>query len=220
MSRLHPFDLVSRALGEGWFAEVEAAARQAGRDPSERQVFQQLGPVQRVLDELLPPSDEAPGAAAEEYAVLLFAMFHFWRGGCRSVNLDRAGFERIIAQDPSVGSLPAGGSRYLQLPERLVWARISPTAPPEPLDGIFVVPSAGGREITVLAILGLRAERDGFSQIAVTVPSSDWERAGSLVRRPLFAPVLEGGERAGLKSVVSEAELLYLAHLALAAASE
>ena len=68
----------------------------------------------------------------------------------------------------------------------------------------------------MLAVLGLRPERGGFSQIALTVPPEDLAQAKDFVRRPRFAPVLEGGERAGVKSLVSEAELLHLAHLALA----
>ena len=117
-----------------------------------------------------------------------------------------------------VGATPDVPHRacYLQLPERLFWARISDTAAPEPLDGLFLAAGPGDREITVLAVLGLRPERGGFSQIALTVPPEDLAQAKDFVRRPRFAPVLEGGERAGVKSLVSEAELLHLAHLALA----
>ena len=76
-------------------------------------------------------------------------------------------------------------------------------------------PTAGGRELLVLAVLGLRPVRVGFSQISVAAPPLDVAGAARLVRRPLFAPVLEGGERAGMKSLVSDAELLHLTHLAL-----
>ena len=79
-----------------------------------------------------------------------------------------------------------------------------------------MAPAAGGRELLVLAVLGLRPEREGFSQIAVAAPPEEVAGAARLARRPPFAPVLEGGERAGMKSLVSEAELLHLAHLALA----
>ncbi len=220
MSRLHPFDPMAAALGDDWFREVEAAAAAAAADPGDRLAFEQLAPVQRVLSDLLPPSEQAPGAAVEGYGILLFSVYHFWRGGRRSLSLDRESLERIVAQEASPAPPRLREGWYVQLPERVVWARINPGSSPEPLDGLFVTPGASGREITVLAVLGLRPEREGFSQIAVTVPTEDWHRAGKVVRRPLFAPVLEGGERAGIKSLVSEAELLHLAHLALAEATQ
>ena len=218
MSRAHPFDLIGGALGDAWFAEVDAAARAAKRDPSDRLAFQQLLPVQRALGELRPPEAAAPGAAVEEYGTLLFVVYHYQRGGKQSFVLDRAALERELARDRgSPPPLPgAVAPCYLQLPERWFWARIAESAPPEPLDGINVTPTAGGRELLVLAVLGLRPERDGFSQIAVAAPPQDVAGAARLVRRPLFAPVLEGGERAGMRSLVSDAELLHLAHLALA----
>jgi hypothetical protein len=218
MSRTDPFDLIGGVLGDAWFTEVDAAAQAAGRDPADRLAFQRLDPVQRVLDELRPPDAEAPGAIVEEYGTLLFVVYHYRRAGERSLALDRAAFERLLASEPAAPPpLPAAiAPCYLQLPERWFWARIAESAPPEPLDGCFVAETAGGRELLVLAILGLRAEREGFSQIAVAVPREDMAAAARLVRRPLFAPVLEGGERAGMKSLVSEAELLHLTHLALA----
>lgn len=216
MSRVHPFDLIGGALGDAWFAEVDAAARAAACDPTDRLPFQQLEPVQRVLEELRPPEADAPGAVVEEYGTLLFVVYHYQRGGKQSFVLDRAALERELARDPD--SPPPPGELtpcYLQLPERWFWARIAESAPPEPLDGIFVTPTAGGRELLVLAVLGLRPEREGFSQISVAAPPQDVAGAARLVRRPLFAPVLEGGERAGMKSLVSDAELLHLTHLAL-----
>ena len=222
MSRAHPFDLVGGALSEAWFGEVDAAVAAAGCDPADRLAFQRLEPVQRVLGELRPPDAEAPGAVEEEYATLLFVVYHYHRAGARSFALDRGALERALASDepaapPALPPVRAGlAPCYVQLPERWFWARIAETTPPEPLDGLFVAETAGARELLVLAVLGLRPEREGFSQIVVSAPREDVAGAGQLVRRPLFAPVLEGGERAGVRSIVSEAELLHLAHLALA----
>ncbi len=218
MSRAHPFDLIGGVLGEAWFTEVDAAAEAAGCDPADRLPFQRLEPVQRVLGELRPPDADAPGAVVEEYGTLLFVVYHYHRAGRRSFALDKATLERVLAQEgTALAPVPAGITPcYLQLPERWFWARIAESAPPEPLDGIFVAQAAGGRELLVLAILGLRPEREGFSQIAVAAAPDDVAGASRLVRRPLFASVLEGGERAGMKSLVSEAELLHLTHLALA----
>jgi hypothetical protein len=218
VSRPHPFDLIGPALGDAWFADVDAAVHTAGRDPTDRLAFQRLEPVQRVLGELRPADAEAPGAAVEEYGTLLFVVYHYRRAGQRSFALDRAALERALGAEPgALAPLPAAiAACYLQLPERWFWARITAAAPPEPVDGLFIAEAAGGGELLVLAVLGLRPEREGFSQIAVAAPRADVAAAARLVRRPLFAPVLEGGERAGVKSLVSEAELLHLTHLALA----
>lgn len=215
MSRLHPFDVVSAELPEEWFSEIQAAET-PGRDPTDRLQFHDLAPVRRVVRQLSLPGAEAAGTTIEQYETLLYTVYGFWSAGHHSLELGREEVERALvsltAQPPAVPH----GACYLQLPERLFWARIDDTAAPEPLDGLFLATGAGNREITVLAVLGLRPERGGFSQIAVTVPPEDLARAKDFVRRPLFAPVLEGGERAGVKSLVSEAELLHLAHLALA----
>lgn len=213
MSRLHPFDVVADALPDGWFAEIRAAEAQ-GRDATDRLRFHDLAPVRSVMRQLEPAGVEAGGTAVAEYETLLYAVYRFWSAGRHSVAVGRAVVDGALAAGPPP-TVPRGAC-YLQLPERLFWARIGDTAAPEPLDGVFLAAGAGDREITVLAVLGLRAGRGGFSQIAVTVPPADLARAGHFVRQPPFAPVLEGGERAGVKSLVSEAELLHLTHLALA----
>lgn len=210
MTRPHPFDVIATALGEAWFAEIQAAS---GGDLTDRLRFQQVAPVQRALGELAPA--EAMGAAVEQYGTLLYAVYHFWRAGRHTLALDRAALDRSLERDAGTAPDVPHGACYVQLPERLLWARIGEATPPEPLDGICLTAGPGGREVTVLAVLGLRPERGGFSQIVVTAPPEDFTRAAQLVRRPLFAPVLEGGERAGVKSLVSEAELLHLVCLAL-----
>jgi hypothetical protein len=243
MSRLHPFDVLRAALSEDWFSEIRAIEAQ-GRDPADRLQFHELGAVQRVLRELHPPEPAGPGTTIAEYQTLLYATYRYWRAGRHTFALAQEalvgdstarGLDGSRAPRPGEsGSQPAiqsssrrtsappnrppavpHGACYIQLPERLFWAKIDETAAPEPMDGMFLAMGPGDQEITVLAVLGLRPERGGFSQIAMTVPPGDLVRAGSFARRPLFAPVLEGGDRAGVKSLVSDAELLHLAHLAL-----
>ncbi len=212
MTRLHPFDFVFGTLAEERFPEIRAEAQQAARDPSDRLHFQQLAAVRRLLGEV--PAEA--GAAMEAYGALFYAVYRYWDTGRHWYAVTLAGLDRAdqlgIPGNPTVPH----GACYLQLPERTFWARIADTAAPEPLDGVFLVAGAAGAEITVLAVLGLRPDREGFSQLAVTAPAADFPRAREAARRPLFAPVLEGGDRAGIKSLVSEAELLHLAHLALA----
>lgn len=225
MSRLHPFDVLSAALPPGWFAEVQAAEAQEG-GAADRLRFHNLHAVQRVLREWHPPGAELPGTTLAEYETLWYAAYRFWSAGRHTLAIERAALERALEADRGLSNRPTvepsnrpaavpRGACYLRLPERLFWARINQAAVPEPLDGMFVVSAAGGQEVTVLAVLGLRSDRGGFSQIVISAPPADLVRAGEVVRRPLFAPVLEGGERAGVKSLVSEAELLYLTHLAL-----
>lgn len=212
MTRPHPFDIIHEALSEEWFARAGEAAG--------RLEFQQLEPVQRVLGEFAA-GHAAAGAAAEEYGTLLYVAHRFWRAGRHTVTLERAAVDEMLAAAARLPAAPATvprGACYVQLPERLFWARIAPDATAEPLDGLFLAAGADGREVTVLAVLGFRPERGGFSQVSVTAPPQDLARAGDLARRPLFAPALEGGERAGVKSLLSEAELLHLASLALAQA--
>lgn len=223
MSRLHPFDVLAAALPEEWFREIRTALGQ-GPDATDRLRFHDLGAVRRVLQELAPAAREASGTTSAEYETLLYAVYRFWLAGRHSLVLGRPELERALAlhDGGQTGGGTTGpltvphGACYLGLPERLFWARIDEATAPEPLDGMFVAAGAGDQEITVLAVLGLRPERGGFSQIAITAPPADFARAGSFARRPLFAPVLEGGVQAGVKSLVSEAELLHLAHLALA----
>lgn len=223
MSRLHPFDLVFGELAAQRFPKLREAAAAAGYELTHRTGFQRFDPVLDLLAEIVPPDLTGPrGAVMEQCATLLFVGYRYWAAGCHSFQVSPHQLRSVIENEPADGRLPAvpSGACYLQVPERMFWARIDTGSPYEPLDGIFVVGSAEEGENTILGVLGLRAGRPGFSQVALTVASADWARCGETVRRPLFAPVMEGGERAGLYSLVSEGELLYLAHLALRASGQ
>ncbi len=80
--------------------------------------------------------------------------------------------------------------------------------------------AAGGGSMTLLAVLGLRADRQGFSQLTATADTRALAAAAGCVRQPLFGSVVEGGPQAGVRSITSEAELVYLAHLALHSVAE
>ena len=111
-------------------------------------------------------------------------------------------------------------SLYLQLPANLFWSSISPETPPEPVDGFFVTLSSGidglGKEfesVDILAVLGIRRSRAGFSVISVEVEVGDgvtpaWE--GSSRPEGDFANALPGGEIAGLYSMLTTTEVLKL----------
>jgi hypothetical protein len=65
-----------------------------------------------------------------------------------------------------------------------------------------------------VAVLGLREDRDGFSQISVTATSAD-VAAAAPSRQPALGPAMPGGDVAGFHSVTSVAEMLLLVRLAL-----
>lgn len=217
MSRLHPFDLVLGEIAPERFGEIRRATT---GDRRSRLEFEQLDAVQRLLADLAPPKDEPNRAAMmEELGVLLFAAYYYWDGGQRTCAVS---LEQLDAAARSVPDRPPhvpGGACYVALPERRFWSQVSPDAPHEPIDGLFIVASEQGSELTIVAVLGLRPERAGFSQITITAPLDDVIRAARIQRRPPFAPVMAGGDRAGFRSVVTEAELLHVAHLALVAAA-
>lgn len=220
MTRLHPFDYVFGPIADQRFGEIRGESERAGVALEDRLRFHRFEPVRRLLGEMQPPDRGALAAATlEEYGTLLYLAYRFWLTGRRTLVLSRAAIEHGLASpSPAADPVVPGGACYLQLPEQWFWGRIAADAPHEPIDGMFL---AGGRdtgEIVVLAVLGLREDRGGFSQIAIAAPPADIRRAAAAARQPPFAPAMDGGERAGMRSVVSEGELLHLAHLALVAA--
>lgn len=215
MTRITPFDLAFADLADR-FEEVRTEAERQQRDTADRGQFASIPAVQRIVDDVAAAElvEEAP-EAADEYLTLLYAAYRYWATGRPTVSLTRETLEKLLTAGTSHRPVAVPEDAcYLQLPERVVWAQIGPDQPHEPMDGLFVVAGPAGRERTVVAVLGLRPERGGFSQITVIATPEDLAAAPDEARRPPFAPVLAGGERMGLKSVTSPAELLLLAALA------
>lgn len=221
MTRLLPFDYVFGPFADQRFDQIRKESERAGVALDDRLRFHRFEPTRRLLGEIQPADRGALAAAAlEEYGTLLYLAYRFWLSGRQSIVLSRTAIERGLASPPPAADpVVPHGACYLQLPEQWFWGRIGADAPHEPMDGMFLAGDAGGREIVVLAVLGLREDRGGFSQIAIAAPPEDFRRAAAGARHPPFAPVMDGGERAGMLSVVSEGELLHLAHLALVAAA-
>jgi hypothetical protein len=220
VSRPTPFDLAFADLADR-FEEIRAEAGEAGADPGDRARFAKLPTVQRLLADVAAPElVERRPEAADEYLTTLFVAFHFCVAGRRVLAVPRDRLEGALGAPAATSPPRESVACYLQLPERWFWAQVDPETAHEPLDGMFVVGPGPGGEVTVLAVLGLRSERAGFSQLAVRATPSELRRAPAEVRRPPFAPVLAGGQAAGLRSVVSVSELLHLAQLALALATE
>jgi len=217
VSRPHPFDLAFGSIAESRFPDIVGDAERQRRDLDDVAQFAACATVQRLLQEIESPElVERMPTAGVEYLHALYVGFRFWRAGRVTV---AAPLEHLLARlaDPTpVTTLPdiPSGAIYFQLPERLFWAQVDSDAPHEPMDGLFF--AAGLHDAwTVLAVLGLRPERSGFSQLTLTAAGEEVLAAPTMARTPPFAPVLDGGDSAGLYSVCTAAELLHLALLAV-----
>jgi len=222
MSRPDPFTHAFEPLAETRFPAIAAEAQAGHRDTADRPQFAALQEVQHLLAELESPDvlEQHPEAGIE-YLMALYIAFRFWECGKRIVPVPRQRLEAAWAgARPSARPDVPGGACYLQLPERWFWAQIDPESPHEPLDGIYVVEGSLDREIALLAVLGLRQDRPGFSQISLAAPPEDFPAASASARTPLFASTLEGGDAADLRSITTSAELMHLALLSLRAIAD
>jgi hypothetical protein len=212
MTRLHPFTFALAEVAEARFPDIRSQALGEEIDLS---TFAGLRSVQGLLQDFGTPDlvAAAPQAAAE-YLSLLFVGYRYWDSGKHSFQIDRDVLETTLAAPPTGAPQVPHGACYVEMPERWFWGQIDEGTPHEPIEGLFI--AATHAEFTVVAVLGLRAERDGFSQITVTASGSDVMAAGSDARQPPFAPTMDGGETAGFKSVATQGELLHLSYLALA----
>jgi hypothetical protein len=217
VSRLHPFDFVFADFASAHFPEIQREAADAVVDLG---TLTRLPATQNALRILggLDPDESVP--AITEYLVLLFAAYRFWAAGRPTTTVARPSLEALLEAPPGEHAPFPDDACYVQLPGHMFWATIGEDAPHEPLDGFFVITNAGGGEVTVVAVLGLRSGREGFSQIAVTAPAAEIAQVEATLSSPAFPPMMEGGAEAGFRSVTSEAELLYLARLALDSATE
>lgn len=216
MSRLHPFDFVFADFAAKHFPEIQREAPDPNLDLG---TLTRLPATQNALQALggLDPDDSAP--VITEYLLLLFAAYRYWVAGQSTRTVARPALEALLADSPAEHAPFPEGACYLQLPGHMFWATIGEAAPHEPLDGLFVIGPGASGEVTVVAVLGLRSGREGFSQIAVTAPGAEIAAVEATLPSPAFAPMMQGGAEAGFRSVTSEAELLYLARLALDSAT-
>lgn len=215
MSRPTPFDLVFAPLAVSHFEAIRGESGAGSAAPHDRTAFMKLPATQRLLAELEGLQEDPQAEAVAEYLVALYAAWRFWEAGSPIRVVERDALETLIGEPPAPEAPAAPPAAYLQFPEHWFWARIADSAPHEPLDGMFVVGEESGRETTIVAVLGLRRDRDGFSQVTVTATPPEYAAAGALSRNPPFGSTIDGGEKAGVRSITSAAELLYLAQLAL-----
>ena len=205
MSRISPFDLVFGELAEERFPGLRASLAGSGTVATDRDAFLLDRAVTEFLRELVP--EDAPPESLHEFIAVLQHCYLFWNAGKVVREAGMAGTAaagRVAAASPVLPALPA----YIQFPSHLYWAQLEPDAPHEPLDGFFVHPHGPG--IRALGIFGLHPERPGFTVAEVSGPAP-----AELPRRAdgsaPFAPLMEGGRAAGLRSVAGARELLALA---------
>ncbi|MQA90757.1 MAG: hypothetical protein GEU90_11040 [Gemmatimonas sp.] len=222
-ARLTPYELVFTAgdFEARIFPRIRSEAEAERIDPSLRERFDFLSTAADVVREVTP--EDAPPDALDQYRALLFHAFRFWESGKRLYTLDSATARYLVEAAPNLDgwkfAIP-GSSVYLQLPANLFWSSISPEAPPEPVDGVFVTLSDGtdslgglAHLLEVLLVLGIRRSRAGFSVIPLVSETGEgiseaWDAEG----RPEgdFANALPGGDMAGLYSMLTAAEVLKL----------
>lgn len=209
-----PWTALVQALGEKRFEEIREALAGAKIDALERDAFLLNGTVGQLLRDLVP--EDAPAESVNGYGALLHMLYILWE---RDWPVTRVSAEKLRAALDSPTPLtlhPTPFLSYIQLPERLVWAEPERGAPHEPVDGFFVV--AASTSVRVLAVLGFRAEREGFTTIEggleLPAPAPGLRPDGT----PAFTSLIPGGLRAKLFSVADPHESAALALLALAAA--
>jgi len=216
MTRLHPFDHVFAPL-VGYFADVRTEAEAARRDTADRTGFASLDMVRKLVAGIEDPDTvEADPEAADQYLTALWVGYRIWEAGRPTLDAPKEALAaRLDCPQPPAGETWPDVA-YVRLPERWVWAQVAPDAPHEPFDGVFLATGAGGRHLTAVAVLGLRAERPGFGQITVHATPAEALAAFADLRNPPFGPAVNGGAEAGIRSVVTRGELLVLGMLAAA----
>lgn len=210
MSRITPFELVFGELADDRFPALKVSLAAAGIDPLDRDGFVLDRAVTEFLRDLVP--EDAPPESLNEFIAVLQHSYLFWDAGCQVIVADEAGKTgaSILVDVPLTSALPALSAvpAYFQLPSHLYWGQLEPDAPHEPLDGFFL--HAFGDGIRALGVFGVHRERPGF-----TVSEVNGSAPVTLAPRPdrsaPFAPLMDGGVAAGLRSVAGPEELLALA---------
>jgi len=212
-ARPTPFALLFGALAPERFPLLRSALAAAGCRPEDRDGFILVREVVELLRELRP--DEGMGEAVQALVALVHYAYLFWSSGEPVRVISEAELAQLVEQpalptsrlpDQPPARAPDVPTRYVQLPALRVWATPVAGQPAEPLDGWFE--TRAGDRVSLLALFGLSPTREGLTAVELAGP-----RAGALERRDgkLFAPLLAGGDAAGLLSLAGEEELLELA---------
>ena len=209
--RTHPYDLVFNAELEIRLDEISAEAAERDVDTANPDRLGMLMSAGTLLRELVP--DDAPTAAIQQVARLIYHCYHFRAAGKPSFEIEEPVLRELLATGFAGGpgqAPPPAAAGYIMLPRNRVWSRITEDAHAEALDGFFF---SGD---WVLYVLGVMPGRPGFSVMEVDTSRGDDEvtSVAELKGREAgddFANVLPGGELQGHFAITNTAEALKLA---------
>jgi len=209
--RLLPWTALVDAIGDQRLEGIRDQVLLLGVDGASRDAFVMVSTAGSLIRDLAPP--DAPPGTLQACGALLHSLHLLREAGWRVVTPEPVALAAALDAPPAAAlPTPPAGTVYVQLPERLVWAEPSPGAAHEPLDGCFVTVAA--TMVTVLAVLGFRPEREGFTTLEASAPLPAAPPAPRPDGSPPFASTLPSGGRAGLRSVATPLELVALALLA------
>lgn len=202
-------DPLARLLGGGVeeaLAQVRDALQAEGRDPYDRDAFLLSPVVVEMIRDARP--EEGYGETIDQIVALLHLSYLYWNEGRPVIELDDPALDALVSDHPVVdGAAGRPSAYYVKIPSRRVWASPLEGQTPEPLDGWLA--ARHNELLRLVALFGVRPERDGATVVAAEGPSPD--SLGREDGSPLYAPVLPGGQAAGLYSIVGTEELLELA---------
>lgn len=197
--RATPFSLVFELLASERFPAIRDAMQgdhSLGR-------FLMAPPAVDLLHELRP--DEGLGDAVDDFVTFVYAAYRHWVDDLRRIELDEAATRALLDSRRERRARPGQRSAYVQVAPRLLWSKVGDSDQHEPIDGWFAIPE--GDQLRVVACLGVHPARPGLSVVSAlgADPPPPLRDAGAP-----FEPLMEGGKAAGLHSVASADELLWL----------
>lgn len=209
--RTHPYDLVFNAELESRLEEITAEAAERDVDTANPDLLGMLVSAGNLLRELVP--DDAPAAAIQQVARLIFHGYHYRAAGQQNFDIEEPVLRELLSTGfiTRVGHVhPPAAAGYVRLPRNRVWSRITEDTHAEALDGFFFTGE------WVLFVLGLMPGRPGFSIMEVDAARAEDEvtSVADLKARAEgedFANVLPGGELQGHFAITNTAEAVKLA---------
>lgn len=223
--RLTPYEVAfaSTPYETEIFPAIAADAALHGTDPLHLDPFTLLPATSDAVRSFVPA--EAPPEALEQYRVLLYHAFNYWRLERPTYLIHPATARYLVEAQPRMEAWELTVPRpslYLQLPHNLFWGSVTPDSTPEAVDGMFVTvaparsPSGKAfQRLELLLVLGLRRDRAGFSVIPFDTEAGPgiaaaWAESGARESGADFENILPGGEISGLYSVLTVGEVLKL----------
>jgi len=210
--RRSPYEVLFGAEGltESRFAAIRDEAVSAGVTTAWRDRFASLAAVRELLVDLVPGL--ADPISLDQYLLILHHCYTFWESGCHHYSFEKSTARSLIDTPPDVSVWQPRAPRrstYLELPENLFWAAVLEAEPPEPAEGLFVSleDDPGSGRADVLLVLGVRADRPGFSVAELT---ADLLAARAVSEADAFASDLPGADLAQLCSLRRPSEVVML----------